>query len=320
MPGNASRGESGAKSDTTPAVEQAKLVGSMLLNLVVPRDVQAELRTPGLFLELGVDEPLLEYPWELMHDDDEFLCLKQYVGRFVNVTKPGIPPRQQPETLAPGPLSVLIISVPQPQPRPPNLTYDSLPGAEAETTAIVECLTPFGASIKVSLLKGPRATFDNVFQAIRGGRYHIVHFNGHAFFKNDRPDLSSLVLFDRDMSAAQVYAFFGTRPPLFFFMNACETAVTQSTSAEWKDQYNIFGLARALLETGAYLVGVRSKVGDAAAAAFAKSFYLALLDGQPLGRVMQEARIGCRKASTADDLSWASYLFYGDPRLCFTSL
>ena len=61
-------------------------VGGQLLDLIVPRYIQADLRVGHRFLEVGVDESLLGYPWELMHDGDEFLCLKQYMGRFVNAT------------------------------------------------------------------------------------------------------------------------------------------------------------------------------------------------------------------------------------------
>lgn len=294
-------------------LEQTKRVGGQLLDLVVPSDVQAELRTPGLFLEMGADEALVEFPWELLHDGEEFLCLKHYVGRFVNVTNPTIPPRQHPQLLAPDALSVLLISVPKPQPRG-AIVYERLPGAEAETQAILDTLMPLGA--KVVLLRSAEATYDNVYSAIKSGRYHIVHFNGHAYFNSDRPFLSSLVLFDQDMTTGPIVSFFGSKPPVFFFLNACETAAAKA-SVDWKNRYDIFGLARAFLETGAYLIGSRWKVGDAGAGMFAKIFYSELVVGRPLGRAILAARVACRGATNADDLSWASYLFYGDPRLYF---
>jgi CHAT domain-containing protein len=88
---------------------------------------------------------------------------------------------------------------------------------------------------------------------------------------------------------------------------------------DWRARYDIFGLARAFLETGAFLLGNRWKVGDAAAAAFAKAIYTELLDGRPLGRAVRDARKACRRESPKD-FSWASYTFYGDPRLCFRQL
>jgi CHAT domain-containing protein len=207
--------------------------------------------------------------------------------------------------------------VPQPQPRAGGSTWNPLAEAEAETKEIVKALTALGPAVTLEILKGPGATRDAVKEKIKIGHYHIVHFNGHAVFKSDRPERSALVLFDEDLTTAAIFAYFRRRPPVLFCMNACETAATGALSAEWKDRYDILGLARAFLETGAYLVGNRWKVGDKGAAAFAQIFYAALIDGQPLGRAVRDARLACRAATAADDFSWASYLFYGDPRLCF---
>jgi len=149
-------------------------------------------------------------------------------------------------------------------------------------------------------------------------RYHIVHFNGHAYFDNEQPSNSSLVLFDEDMAAGEIFNFFGKRPPVLSFMNGCETAATPAGGQ--KNRYDIFSLARAFLDTGSYLIGNRWRVGDEAATAFAETFYSKLIEGQPLGKVIRDARIACRKKMPDYDFSWASYIFYGDPRLCFRRL
>ncbi len=303
------------KQDDNVLLEKMKLLGCQLLDLIVPQAVQTELRASGVFLEMGIDEKLLEYPWELMHDGDEFLCLKHLVGRFVNVINPTIPRLRPVEPLA-GPLSILLISVPQPQPRG-GVEYEPLAAAESETAAIVDALTPLGKAVDIKLLKGPTARWDDVYKAIKGGRYHIVHFNGHAYFNTAKPHLSSLVLFDRNLTTGPIVSFFGSRPPVLFFMNACETAAADAPDASWEQRYDIFGLARAFLESGGYLVGSRWKVGDDGAAAFARKFYTGVIDGLPLGQVIRDARLACRDASEDEDLSWASYLFYGDPRLRF---
>jgi CHAT domain-containing protein len=211
----------------------------------------------------------------------------------------------------------LLISVPQPQPRGGGAIYDPLVEAEAETREIVKTLTALGGAVNLDLLKGPDATRDAVMEKIRTGHYHIVHFNGHAVFKSDRPERSALVLFDEDLTTAAIFAYFRRHPPVLFVMNGCETAATGASTSDWKDRYDILGLARVFLETGAYLVGNRWKVGDKGAAAFAQAFYSGLVQGLPLGRAVRDARIACRAATPADDFSWASYLYYGDPRLCF---
>ena len=166
------------------------------------------------------------------------------------------------------------------------------------------------------MLRDANATRDAVWEALTSEeRYHIIHYSGHAFFDSNDPANSSLVLFDQDMEAGEIYNSLAQKPPVLSFMNGCETASTPSGN-----RYDIFSLARAFLDTGSYLIGNRWRVGDKAAAAFAETFYKSLVTGYPLGQVVRDARIACRKEMPLYDFSWASYIFYGDPRLCFRKI
>jgi hypothetical protein len=70
-------------------------------------------------------------------------------------------------------------------------------------------------------------------------------------------------------------------------------------------------------ETDSYLLGTRWKLNDTVAAAFAGAFYRALLiEQKPLGQAIVESRLAVR-AARANDLGWASNIYYGDPRLWF---
>jgi CHAT domain-containing protein len=314
------RGGPGAAGVATqPSIlDQARKAGGMLFTLIIPNYVEIELTGEDLFLEIGVDEALLEYPWELLHDGTEFLCLKHSMGRFVNVSRSGIPTAVLPKLMENGPLSVLVISVPTPQPRalePGNLVYETLTGVDNETDAIVEAITDLGSRAKVTVLRGRGADWDSVANALKTERYHIIHYSGHAFFNSDTPVDSSLVLYDSDMTTGHIRRLC-KKPPVLFFVNGCEATVTQGAGEQWKNRYDIFGLARAFLETGAYLLGSRWKVGDEGAARFAKAFYAHLLEEKPLGRAIREARTACKLAQPAD-FSWASYVYYGDPRVRF---
>jgi len=66
----------------------------------------------GLFLEIGVDESLNEFPFELMHDGETHCCLKHNVGRYVvaHRTRPLKPPPDQSANRR-----VLLISAPNPK-------------------------------------------------------------------------------------------------------------------------------------------------------------------------------------------------------------
>jgi CHAT domain-containing protein len=327
-----------ARGKTTPAPVAAvghegsvKVVGGQLFSLIVPSYVELDLREPNLFLEIGVDEALLQYPWELLHDGDNFLCLKHYVGRFVNSNSAQVAPntRNPLATLkgAVEKVSVLLISVPSPLNRdtsrdanlPPE--YKPLDGAREETIEIGNLLAGISC-VEVTPLKGPEATYDNVFQALKEKSYHIIHYNGHAYFDDQNPKMSSLVLFDQDMTTGHISKLVGKNPPVLCFVNACETAMVgkQEAKPNWNNQYNILGLAQSFLSTGAYLLGSRWRLSDPDARKFATGFYTSLLkELNPLGRAVLEARNAC-KAAAPDSFAWASYVFYGDPRVYFRKL
>lgn len=319
------RGDAGASSRAN-VVQHARSVGGFLYDFVLPDDVQAELIGGALFVDLGLDERLLEYPWELMYDGEDFLCCKHALGRFVNVTRPHIPPASRPTRPAAGELSVLLISVPSPQKRNENDPYfDPLPAAQEETTTIARLLTEAGAKVEVK--SGTEATWDALDAVLSNSKnyFHIVHYNGHATFNRRKPRQSALILQDQNMTTGHILKFFESRPPVLFFVNACESgmahaAAPAAAAGSWKDNFDIFGLARAFLDTDAYLLGTRWKIGDEGAASFATHFYTALLAGKSIGEAIRLARCACFKAAEKDgsgDFSWASYVYYGDPRLCF---
>lgn len=304
-----------------PALTNMEMLGQQLLALIIPHYIQPDIRSEGLFLEIGMDEALLNYPWELMHDGEDFLCLKHAIGRFVNGASPQISGIHQPVShlgSSLDSLSILLISVPSPQPRG-EVKYDPLPAADRETNAICNVLAGIDG-IRLEMLRGRDATYNAVFQALNRNKYQIVHFNGHAHFNEKKPYLSGLVLYDCDMTTGALKNFFAKSPPILFFINACETARI-AVSKGWKDRYDIFGLARAFLETGAYLLGSRWRINDEAAAEFANRFYVSLLQqGKPLGTAILEARKVCKDKSLLDEFAWASYILYGDPRICFSKL
>jgi CHAT domain-containing protein len=310
-----------AKADQD-IIKKIRNYGTQLYANVAPPNVQDELNPKDLYLELGVDEPLIELAWELLHDGSDFLCLKHRVARFVNVARENPPAGSPPDPWTEGPLSVLIVSVPIPQQRN-GRQFEFLTSAQKETDAIIRTIDSLGVAVTKKALIGKEATVDNVWEELyqSGHRYHIVHFSGHAFFDPASPTNSSLMLFDEDMDAAQIMTSFGRKPPVLCFMNGCETAVMPGAGDETQNRFDVFSLARAILDTGSYFIGNRWRVNDAAAATFAETFYRKLLiDGQSLGQVIRDARIECKKQLPEDDFSWASYIYYGDPRLYFRKL
>lgn len=315
----ANRGHGCSQGNGTSAGSSLELMETMvqagreLFELVVPQSIKAELRADPLFLEIGMDEDLLEYPWELMHDRQDFLCAKHYLGRFVNVRVPPIPPSREPRRSGSlgGPLKVLLVSVPRPLDRG-GRRYEHLAAAESETEELVGILNSI-PGVELSLLRGREATRKNFLRALDVAEFNVIHYSGHAHFDEDQPHMSALVLDDIDLTTGPLVSYLNQRPPIFCFLNACETG----TPPGWREQYSVFGLARALLETGSYLLGSRWNLGDAAAKTFASVFYQSLLGQEKtFGEALMDARRECRVA-LPDSFDWASYVYYGDPRVYF---
>jgi CHAT domain-containing protein len=281
--------------------------GTSLFAFLLNSPAEADLRFRNLFLELGTDESLVNYPWELMYDDDDFLCMKHYVGRYVNTTKIG-PPRMQvnSDSTEWDTIQILIISVPG----PPGAPY--LPGAKAETDALIGLFAGM-PQVSSQILRAPEATVANVRKELRSGRYQIVHFCGHASYDAANPRNSALLLHDFPFTAGQVITHL--KSAVISVVNACQTA---EQAAVWDAGSNNFSLGRAFMEAESYLLGSRWKLSDNAASIFAVAFYKALLeDWKPIGEAVQVARRKCKDDLPASDVGWASYVYYGDPRLAF---
>jgi len=319
---------------TTPQtgsmIEELKSLGQMMYIHVLTRAIRNQLACDGLFLEFGVDESLLKFPWELIYDGRQFLCLRHFVGRFVNSSPQRV---VNEDHEGPDPmkelLSVLLISVPEPQPRErrgahrnftsPGDEPSSLIEASKETEAIERILHQCGVTEDnetLKILRGPKATEDAVREELtrHDKRYHIIHYCGHAAFDRSASNESRIMLYD-DITSDHLEGFLSQNRPVFCFINACESAKLPEASK----RFNIYGLAQAFLMSGAYLVGNRYRVDDRAAAAFAGEFYRSLLlKRKSLGESMLHARLKCQEARP-NRLDWTQFVLYGDPRFDFSA-
>jgi hypothetical protein len=316
------------------AADSLKKIGRDLYDYMLPGHVKSDLRDP-IFIELAIDEEMLVYPWELMHDGEEFLGKRHALGRYVNLAQPLYEQssRGQGFSTELTELKILVIGVPRPQ---TGGEVTELTAVKPEVEAITETLNAIG--IQPTLLLARDATYEAVREELRR-EYHIIHFSGHATFDDQSPNRSALLLFDQPIETGAIMASFSQHPAVLCFINGCEATRTASGEAggaapdtpgvdggdggaveewTWENQYNNYGLARAFLETGSYLLGSRWRLEDDAAQIFARAFYEAALgQGEPIGQAITMARVRTANESSPDSCAWASYVYYGDPRMIF---
>ncbi|RIK40954.1 MAG: hypothetical protein DCC55_13420 [Chloroflexi bacterium] len=306
-----------------PAVPLTSLVremGDLMFRLFLPEEVQENLRTNTCSLTVATND--LELPWEFMYydptpnspemqaageeDEANFLCLSRPVARQL-LGRP-IPGGRPPRSERPARRQFLFIA---------NPTGD-LAGAEREVETVTEALrADWPDQIEVTVLRGKEATGRRLNQLLRSDRYDVIHYSGHAFFDDNDPDYSGLLLHNQEIFFAdKIRRLLGGRP--LVFLNACESASAANEGrAAVTFGYNLQkpaqGLAASFVYGGALgCIGSLWPINDVRAARFAVEFYNQVLDGVMIGESLRRARVHV-KSTSPQEVTWAAFVLYGDP-------
>ena len=298
----------------------ARQSGELLYRLLIPEQMQHYLHEPLCALTITTND--LELPWEFLYscpwghhatdleahqaDEQNFLCLNRPVARMpmgrvlptrLEITRANRPPKRQ---------FLLICSDP----------LNNLPSAHREIESLQRWLaTTWQGEIDVDVLQGPDATGEKLNKILATDKYDVIHYSGHAYFDEQEPDQSGLLLYDQEpFDAQKIRRLLEGRP--FVFLNACQSAMTANEQDGTKQHgYSLAkpaeGLAAAFIYGGALgCIGSLWPIYDEPAAAFAIEFYQHVLEGQMIGEAMRRTRCAIKQK---DALTWAAFALYGDP-------
>jgi len=275
-------------------------VGQVLFDELLTAKAKAALRGARVQdVVFTIEDSLVQIPWELLHDGEQFLCQKFNMGRIVK-TRHGVVNIKQRELSRP--LKMLIVSDPR----------GDLENSAKEGRLIREKLDVNPSFISANQKSG-QVTAAYLKEKIRN--FDVVHYAGHADYTPEDPSGSGWLLEGGKFTADDVIKLVGGRPmPALVFCNACQSGQT----GEWKLEagYNqeIFGLANAFLLSGVqHYIGTFWEILDEPGALFATEFYTALMEGASIGEAMRQARMCLIKEYGEDTIVWASYMLYGDP-------
>lgn len=281
-----------------------RATGRVFYNELLTPSVKTKLReTKAEYLRLNIDDQLVQVPWELLYDGQEFLCQRFSMGRLVKTRHPvhGIKAR----VLA-RPLRMLIIADPS----------GNLDDAYQEGIQIQEHLAQYGDFIYTAL-RSQDITPEFIKEKIK--YFDLVHFAGHADYDQENPERGGWSLTRGTLTAQDVIHMAGssTQPcpmPSLIFSNACQSARTEEWVLKEHFQDEIFGLAHAFLMSGVkHYVGTFWEILDKPGSQFALEFYKHLLSGLTAGEAMRQARLSLIRRYGEETVVWASYLLYGDP-------
>jgi hypothetical protein len=155
-------------------------------------------------------------------------------------------------------------------------------------------------------------TAERLHQEAATGRYDIVHFIGHGFW-DGKSGKSGLVLEDGQqgqllLGDRSLREILSGRKIRVVFLNACDTGRSVTSGSRLS---TIAGTAQDLFGRGVpNVVANQLKVGDKAAATFAKAFYGYLAHGLTIAQATREARIACSYRPGMQSIDWAVPVVY----------
>ncbi|MBU4262870.1 MAG: CHAT domain-containing protein [Proteobacteria bacterium] len=275
-----------------------------LCELLLPNELKDSIgQLTRLVIE--VDAETANYPWELMVDGGEPLCVK--LG-FVRQLRTG---HYRTQIRAATSKWAYVVGDPV-----TSDTIPALPGARAEARLVNDLLANKGYTVEYNPER-PNAL--DVFNRLFAQPYRILHLAGHGYYEAstmaDRPARSGMVL-EGGLYLTAVEVAQMRHVPDLVFLNCCYLA---QMGPEAKDTSSVAynklaaSLSRELIEMGVRaVVAAGWAVRDDAANWFAKVFYTAMLNGATFGEALQKAR---EKTWTQyrDSNTWGAYQAYGDP-------
>jgi hypothetical protein len=232
---------------------------------------------------------LLSIPWELLHDDDGFLCQG---GKQVGI-KRRLPNRKERKVpLIKLPIRILLVTARPEDERAGYIDH------RASAIPLITAVENLGTEL-ISLTVCSPATFPAMMEEIKkadesSNPYDVVHFDGHGVYNEqtglgalcfedpedkDKPYKRKSVLIDADEIGKNLNDY---KVPLML-LEACQTAKTQKKPTA--------SVAVTLLEKGiTSVIAMTHSVLVTTASKFVETFYKEIANGARVGKAVLDAQ------------------------------
>jgi len=307
--------KSGKMANNSDIFQEIKEKGQRLSDLLLPLECKNKLVNNDIeYLILFLDDNLVHIPWELLYVGDNFLCNKFNIGRLVSTKQTFYEKKLTKED------KINNINL-QSSNKIKNLWIitnheKDLPNATYEARELVNDIDS-NKNIKSFIAPESSENVKVKFFLDKIRNYEMVHFAGHANFKQDEPELSGWKLFDGNVIAKDIEKMIDSGDmPSLIFSNACQSARTDEWDIEQKKDCSSFGLVNSFIKAGVnHYIGTLWDIKDKQGRIFALEFYKNLIRGKSIGASVKEARI--KLFEMGYHSTWSSYLLYGDPKVSY---
>lgn len=312
-----------ASSDTRQNSEAARTLFEMLL----PLRLREMAPQQGNMVVL-VDRDSASYPWELLenrwgNDSKPPVVKAGFIRQFITQEFRPLP-------LQTGERTALVIGDPD---LGGNVDFEPLDGARIEAEQVIQLLGEHGYQVTDCIQQSPTPILENLHKS----GWKILHLAGHGVHEyregSDKPRSGMVIGYRPDETADPKGQEKNERKgkavlltpgdvqqmrfvPDLVFINCCHLGQMAS-----KRPLDRLGLAANLGEEFIRM-GVRAviaagwAVDDQAGAAFAGSFYRAMLAGKAFGEAVRIARADIHRRFDGCN-TWGAYQCYGDPDFRF---
>ncbi len=286
-----------------------------LFELLFPNQLKWDLMA-AQDIQLEVDGVTADIPWEMLAArNPESGKRGQLALRAALVRQFKLP--EFPTVRRSSKPTALVIGNP-----PVGGLADSLAAAYAEAIAVGKTLHRGGYDVTELCYDEhqPAAaeTTTAIETALFADDYRIIHAAAHGFYQPDDPTRTGVAIGPDDFLTASMFRQLNVIPDVVF-LNCCHLGAVafgiERGAVEFtRRNFNRLGasLARELIDCGVRAVVVAGwAVHDRAAAAFATSFYRAMLNGSAFGAAVHGARWAAWRTAP-EHSTWGAYQCYGD--------
>lgn len=294
-----------AKSLGTAVYEKLSGENHFLENLTRSQTIIED--SSDLWINFSGSSPLLGVPFELINDGNEYLCrnhvfIRSLTGYKIRAIKPFHEIIDEFYTKGQI-LKILIVG---------SNSDGAIPEAEFEADQIDsrmrQSLQYLGLKAESTLLTGADATYENVTEKLRSGEFHIFHYAGHGRFGDELPEISGLILRDKNarmrvLTAADLNILVLNSNLKLVFLSCCLSAKTSQELGRGEFYGTLEALARADIPS---IIGYRWTVADNSALQIANEFYKALWKTLCPAKALYFARREVAIEKGLDDETWAS--------------